>query len=213
MKDSISKNPSRIETKTYQNTFMSKKIRVMFSVNGHVVGKPIEISDEDYIQYMIGQRDGNNFAMAMFVSGKFMKNQPVSPNSVSMDKAVGTPMWVFEIDRAIENHEDLKLYEDIDGHPYGVPEFNDGNGIDMSSLQPPEPEEPAKLNAIDWFIFKYIPKWENIDKMTRQVCYAFIIGITVICILAPSMDSSKKSHSNFKYKIQKIKYDATSIFD
>ena len=104
---------------------MSDKIRVNFFVNGQGIGKPTEISTEDYIHFMIGQRDGDNYTMAAFISGKFMKNQPVSPESVSMSKAVGVPMWVFDIDRAVQNHEDTKLFEAIDGRKYGISDEDD----------------------------------------------------------------------------------------
>lgn len=104
---------------------MSDKIRVNFFVNGQGIGKPTEISTEDYIHFMIGQRDGDNYTMAAFISGKFMKNQPVSPESVSMSKAVGVPMWVFDIDRAVQNHEDTKLFEAIDGRKYGISDDDD----------------------------------------------------------------------------------------
>lgn len=156
---------------------MSEKIRVMFSVSGQTVGKPIEISDADYIQYMIGQRDGNNMAMALFVSGKFLKNQPVSPDSVSMTKAVGAPMWVFDIDRAIENHEDVKLYQAIDGRSYGISDDGAMPSADLSSLLPPEPEKP---NAVDRFIFKYIPQWEKVNSDTRIIWYCFVLSILLL---------------------------------
>ena len=109
---------------------MSDKIRVNFFVNGQGVGKPTEISTEDYIHFMIGQRDGDNYAMASFISGKFMKKQPVSPESVSMSKAVGVPMWVFDIDRAVQNYEDTKLFEAIDGRKYGISDDDDDDDDD-----------------------------------------------------------------------------------
>lgn len=120
---------------------MSDKIRVNFFVNGQGVGKPTEISTEDYIHFMIGQRDGDNYAMASFISGKFMKKQPVSPESVSMSKAVGVPMWVFDIDRAVQNHEDTKLFEAIDGRKYGISDDDDDDDKDDDDDEEDEDEE------------------------------------------------------------------------
>lgn len=106
---------------------MSDKIRVNFLVNGQGVGKPTEISAEDYIHFMIGLRDGDNHALACFISGKFMRNKDVPENAVSMSKAVGAPMWVFDIDRAVANHEDTKLFQAIDGRTYGISDSDTDN--------------------------------------------------------------------------------------
>lgn len=194
---------------------MSEKIRVMFSVSGQTVGKPIEITDEQYIHFMIGQRDGDNSLMASFISGKFLKNKTVSPDEVSMTKAVGNPMWVYEIDKTIKNHEDVKLYEALDGKSFGEidddPEF-DTNDF-LSNTDPQKPAKPIKPNAIDKFIFKYFPKWEKMDHSTRQLCYGLIAVIVAICIIAPFVDTSKKNKGDYKEKLEHIKENASNIFE
>ncbi|WP_304649688.1 hypothetical protein [uncultured Duncaniella sp.] len=182
---------------------MSEKIRVIFSVSGQTVGKPIEISDADYVRFKIGQRDGYNMAMALFVSDKFLNNQQVDPDSVSMIKAVGAPMWVFDIDRAVENHEDYKLYQAVGM----IPAAGDMSSVGRTTQEPPKP------NVIDKFLFKYIPKWEIVEFKTRQLSYCIIAIVLAFFIIGACSDSSEDSNVSYQDKFEKIKNNASGILD
>lgn len=89
---------------------MSDKFRVMFNVppgtkNSNKLSSPVLIPVEEYIKFKIGMRDGYNSEMAYYVSKKFLKGEPLSGDEVSMTAAVGNPMYIFEIDAAINRGE------------------------------------------------------------------------------------------------------------
>lgn len=156
---------------------MSDQFRVMFQVppgtkNSSKLSSPVLIPVEEYIKFRIGMRDGYNSEMAYYVSKKFLKGEPLSGDDVSMTAAVGNPMYIFEIDAAIDRGE----------NPLEKMNSN-------SSGQSDEEEKPDTPNALDKFIVKYYPKWMDIKRDTRQIILIFslvaiifiILGIWALC--------------------------------
>lgn len=89
---------------------MGDQFRVMFKVppgtkNSNRLSSPVSIPVEEYIKFKMGMRDGNNGEMAYYVSKNFLKGVPLSGDDITMIAAVGNPMYIFDIDAAIDRGE------------------------------------------------------------------------------------------------------------
>ena len=137
---------------------MSDKVRVLFDVPEHLkprkLYEPVYVTVEEYVYLKISERDHTS-TMADYVSQKYLKNAPLSPDDVSMTKAVGNSMEIYDIDELIEEHREGVILEKIHGPLNTAPSEFYGYEIETK----PQPESTQTYS-------------ESNDSISRQVSSA-----------------------------------------
>ena len=154
---------------------MSDKIRVMFDVpagtkNAKKLSEPVYISLEDYVDIRVQEKRGNKHCMAYCIQKNFIGNVDLDVNAIKMTTAVGNPVYIIEIDEAIEAGtiavENGKI---IDSSKKEDDYYIDENGYtkkrtasegDADKASNSAAEEP---NLIDRWLFKRFPSFAAKD--------------------------------------------------
>lgn len=196
---------------------MSDKIRVMFDVpdgtkNAKKLREPVYISLEDYVDIRVQEKRGNKHCMAYCIQKNFLGNVDLDVEGIKMTTAVGNPLYIIEIDEAIEagNIEvrngkivDISKKEDdcyTDENGYTKKRISSDNDSDKSSTS-----TPSEPNFIDRWMFKRFPSWERVSENNRHFAYAMTavaIILILLVLVAVCLPDEKKEKSEGMDKME-----------